>query len=182
MTVRPCSLFALCSVLVILTCVPLNVGSRKVLSRVTHLHFHGSGAWFRLLDAMMDSAALQVLVAEAVAQTLLATATARDNAGGSSVSFQIHKHYARLEKLVPRGLEGVAVPIRRGYARLQLQARCAVGDRGVHGTRRGVHRDPEEPDDPGAEGVGEISSNPRRSRTCVRQERLSTRGKARLWS
>ena len=30
-TVRPCSLFALCSVLVILTGVPLNVGSRKVL-------------------------------------------------------------------------------------------------------------------------------------------------------
>ena len=26
---------------------------RKVLSRVTHLHFHGSGAWFRLLDGMM---------------------------------------------------------------------------------------------------------------------------------
>ena len=148
MTVRPCSLFALCSVLVILTCVPLNVGSRKVVSRVTHLHFHGSGAWFRLLDAMMDSAALQVLVAEGVAQALLATATARDNLGGSSVSVQIHKHYARF-----RGLEGVAVPIRRGHARLQLQARCAVGDRGAHGTRRGIHRDPEEPDDPGAEGV-----------------------------
>ena len=76
-------------------------GSRKVLSRVTHLHLHGSGAWFRLLDAMMDSAALQVLVAEAVSQALLATPTARDNAGGSSVSVQIHKHYARLEKLVP---------------------------------------------------------------------------------
>ena len=29
----------------------------------------------------------------------MATATARDNAGGSSVSVQIHKHYARLEKL-----------------------------------------------------------------------------------
>ena len=40
-TVRPCSLFALCSVLVILTCVPLHVRlKRKVLSRVTHLHFH----------------------------------------------------------------------------------------------------------------------------------------------
>ena len=101
MTVRPCSLFALCIVLVILTCVPLNVGSRKVMSRVTHLHFHGSGAWLRLLDAMMDSAALQVLVAEAVAQALLATATARDNAGGPSVSVQIHKHYVRLEKLAP---------------------------------------------------------------------------------
>ena len=42
-----------------------------------------------------------MLVAEAVAQALLATAEARDNAGGSSVSVQIHKHYARLEKLVP---------------------------------------------------------------------------------
>ena len=101
MTVRPCSLLELCSSLMIMLCAHCNVGSRKVLSHVTHLHFHGSGAWFRLLDAMMDSAALQVLVAEAVAQALLATATARDNAGGSSVSVQIHKHYARLEKLVP---------------------------------------------------------------------------------
>ena len=42
-----------------------------------------------------------MLVTEGVAQALLATATARDNAGGSSVSVQIHKHYARLEKLVP---------------------------------------------------------------------------------
>ena len=31
----------------------------------------------------------------------MATATARDNAGGSSASVQIHKHCARLEKLVP---------------------------------------------------------------------------------
>ena len=52
----------------------------------------------------MDSVALQVLVAEAVAQALLATVTSRDNAGGSSVSVQIHKHYARLEKLVPEDL------------------------------------------------------------------------------
>ena len=50
---------------------------------------------------MMDSAALQVLVAEAIVHALLATVTARDNAGGSSVSVQIHKHYGRLEKLVP---------------------------------------------------------------------------------
>ena len=36
-TVRPCSLFALCSVLVILTCVPLNVGSREKCCHVSHI-------------------------------------------------------------------------------------------------------------------------------------------------
>ena len=72
-----------------------------MLSRVTHLHFHGNKAWFMAFDAMMDSAALQVLVVEAVAKAFLATATARDNAGGSSLSVQIHKLYARLDKLVP---------------------------------------------------------------------------------
>ena len=51
---------------------------------------------------MLDPAALQALVAEAVAQALAATAAARDGAGGSNGSGgQIHKHYTRLDKLVP---------------------------------------------------------------------------------
>ena len=50
---------------------------------------------------MMDAAAIQALVDARVAQVLAATAATRDNAGGSSGSVQIHKHYARLEKLVP---------------------------------------------------------------------------------
>ena len=50
---------------------------------------------------MMDSAALQVLVAEAIAQALVAMATTRDNFGGSGGSAWIHKHHAPLEKLVP---------------------------------------------------------------------------------
>ena len=85
-TVRPCFFLVLCGSLMLMMCAHCNVAQEKMLSRVAHLHVHGGGAWFRQLDAMMDSAALQVLVAEAVAQALVATATTRDNAGGSSGS------------------------------------------------------------------------------------------------
>ena len=48
---------------------------------------------------MMDAAAVQMLVAEAVAQAIAAT---RGNGGGhGGGSSQIHKHYTRLDKLVP---------------------------------------------------------------------------------
>ena len=77
------------------------LAQEKVLSYVPHFHLHGSGAWFRHRSSMMDAAAIQALVDARVAQVLAATAATRDNAGGSSGSVQIHKHYARLEKLVP---------------------------------------------------------------------------------
>ena len=102
MTVRPSSLLVSYRLLVILRCAHCNVlAQEKVLSCVPHLHLHGSGAWFRHCSSMMDAAAIQALVDARVAQVLAATAATRDNAGGSSGSVQIHKHYARLEKLVP---------------------------------------------------------------------------------
>ena len=67
MTVRPCSLFVVQCAGDPDMCALECLVQEKVLSRVAHLHFHGGGAWFRQLDAMVDSAALQVLVAEAVA-------------------------------------------------------------------------------------------------------------------
>ena len=88
------------SSLVLLIVHTAMLDHENVLSRAPHLHFQGSGAWFRQLDAMIDSAAFQVLVAGSRAG-LLATATTRDNAGGSSASVQSHKRCVRLEKLVP---------------------------------------------------------------------------------
>ena len=74
-------------------------GSRKKCCNVYHIsHLHGNGAWHRELDDMMYSAAREVLVAEMVVQALVATATRRDSAAGSSGSAPIHVYCARLEK------------------------------------------------------------------------------------
>ena len=79
-----------------------NLAQETVMVIFPHFHVHGSGAWFRHRSEMLDPAALEVLVAEAVAQALAATAAARDGAGGSNGSGgQIHKHHTRLDKLVP---------------------------------------------------------------------------------
>ena len=67
-TVRPCSFLSLCSVLVVLTCDFGEVGSRNRCCRALHIcTFSVAEPGSGIFDAMMDSAAFQVLVAEAVA-------------------------------------------------------------------------------------------------------------------
>ena len=94
MTVRLWSFLALNSLLMILARARRNVWLKREVLCLPHFHLHGSGAWSRQLDDTVDSAAVLALVAEAVAQALVATAT-RDNVCGSSGSSQVHEHYTR---------------------------------------------------------------------------------------
>ena len=110
-------------------------GSRKKCCHVYHIpHWRGNGARYRELNDMMYSAAREVLVAEMVAQALVATATRRDSAGWIEWVGPDPRVLRTLGEA--RGLEGAAAPVRRGHARLQGQERSPLGDRGVHGARQ----------------------------------------------
>ena len=78
-----------------------NLAQETVIVIFPHFHLHGSGAWFRHRSEMLDPAALQVLIAKAITQALVAAATHNGACGSNGSGGQIHKHYTRLDKLVP---------------------------------------------------------------------------------